>query len=224
MTLQEHQADQGFSRIHWHDPKRGPWGIQAMWVTIDGRPECVGLTLWRGADQGNESHLSYSPIPGQLLHPITATSIHELPIATIIDQLRDAARAHWREVGEDLVKQLVTTGLVTDPTWAEILAPSAFEASPKRAGAPVRYDLAHYVQVAEAYLDAWQVGRKPTRDVAQQFGVTQSTAAKWIAKVRGDKYQLLTPTTHGRPGAEPGPGLLKLREPKATNKSTGRKS
>jgi hypothetical protein len=197
----EEQADQSFSQILWDDPKRGPWGIQAMWVEIDGRPECVGLTIWRGAIQGSTG-ISYRRIPGAKMQRITATGIAELPIATIIDKLREAARDHWRHSEEVLLRLGIDWC-----TWTLFEEPT-----PGRPGAPRRYGPDHYVRVAETYLAAWDSGRRPTQAVADEFEVTRTTAAKWIAKARSDELRLLTPTQPGVAGAKPGRALLKHRK------------
>jgi hypothetical protein len=208
----ERRADGRYSRIRWEDPRRGPWGIQAMWVHINGRPECVGLTLWRGADQGDNSHDSYVPIPGQKLRPITATTVAELPIARIIDELRDAAREHWRTMYATAVSAVAKAGVELP---SELLFPSTSfeEGEPRRPGAPRRYAGEHFEQVAEVYLAAWQAGRRPTQAVADAFGVSRTTAAKWISRARNS--DLLTAGEQGKPGAAAGPALVKARRRRA---------
>lgn len=208
----ERLAGESYSRIRWEDPRRGPWGIQAMWENINGRPECVGLTIWRGADQGDNSHYSYVPIPGQKLRPITATTVAELPIAKIIDELRDAAREHWRTMYATGVSATAKAGVELP---SELLFPStSFEESePRRPGAPRRYAGEHFEQVAEVYLEAWQAGRRPTQAVADAFRVSRTTAAKWISRARNS--DLLTAGEQGKPGAAPGPALVKARRRKA---------
>lgn len=204
--------------IRWPDAAKGPWGIRANWVEINGRPECVGLQIWHGADQAHQSPMDYLPIKGAQVRPITASGIAALPIATIIDKLRDAARDHWRRQSNALQEVFAdrlaadraaqAAGIPADPILAGITAPyTAFESTPGAVGAPRRYDRAHYIEVARTYLEAWQGGANPTQAVADRFGVSRSAAAKWVTKARSPELQLLTPADHGRSGAQPGPAL-----------------
>ena len=158
--------------------------------------------------------MQYVPHGKNTVAPITATGIAELPIATIIDKLRDAARAHWRRNNkglQEMVERMTEErrALLGPETLAGISSPhTAFEEPEGRtAGRPRTYDRDHFVQVARVYLEAWQNGAPPTQAVADHFGATRSAAAKWVAKARGAELQLLTNPGHGRGGAEPGPGL-----------------
>jgi hypothetical protein len=204
------ESSETFSVIRWPDPRRGPWGIRANWVLMNGRPECAGLAIWYGADQDARSPMDYLPHSRRSVRPITATEFAKLPIATIIAKLRTAARDHFRASEaklQEIFADRIAAGDV-DETLRGILAPSDFEDHGRApVGAPRRYDRSHYVQVARVYLEAWQAGRKPTQAVADHFGVTRSAAAKWVVKARSDELGLLTPAEHGRSGARPGPGL-----------------
>jgi hypothetical protein len=67
----------------------------------------------------------------------------------------------------------------------------------RRGGRPPKYDLEHWQAVAQIYRDASaQSNRKPTRSVARHFKVTESAAAKWVAKCRD--LGLLPKTTRGK--------------------------
>ena len=48
-------------------------------------------------------------------------------------------------------------------------------------GRPPIYDAAHFVRVAEVY-NAHLI--RPTSTVADSFGVTKTTAAKWVSRCR----------------------------------------
>jgi hypothetical protein len=178
---------------------------------MNGRPECVGLAIWYGADQGSRSPLEYEPHSRRSVGPITATEFAKLPIATIIAKLRTAARDHWRESNaklDELFADRIAAGDV-DENLRGILTPyDDFEDHGRTPiGAPRRYDRGHYVEVARVYLEAWQAGAAPTQAVADHFGTTRSAAAKWVAKARSDELQLLTAARHGQSGAAAGPGL-----------------
>lgn len=221
----EVDADASFSMIRWPDPAEGPWGIRANWVTLNGRPECVGLQIWCGADQGCSSPLGYSPIPDVPLKSVTATGIAALPIATIIDKLRVVAREHWQANAKQA--KVLLEGKLGDSNYevfSAALQPfKAFE-EPKagRVGAPRRYGRGHFVEVAWIYLKAWQAGRvNPTQAVSDHFGVSRTAAGKWVARARSEEFQLLTQAEHGRSGAQAGPGLIAA---KASTPSRGGRS
>lgn len=223
--MEETEASASFSQILWPDPRRGPWGIQANWELIDGRPECVGLNIWHGAVQGTRSHLAYRPLSKKPLTPIQATHIAQMPIATIIAKLRVAAREHWRCNRSELRQALTNHEGQVDDAWLQgmkelIGQDSPFEQQAATVGAPRRYAMAHYVEVAEIYLAAWQGGDQPTQAVASHFGVSRSAAAKWVAKARSE--ELLSPGTHGRAGAEAGQRLVQLRKRVKKDEAIGR--
>lgn len=193
-----------FSEILWPDERTGPWGIRGNWVMLNGRPECVGLQIWRGAAQGIQEPFSYRPIPGVGLERITASAVAALPIGTIIARLRANARRH-EDAYNEAVKGLDAPELLTNFFTEE---------REGRVGAPRRYRLDHFIEVAEVYLAAWQSGDKPTQAVADHFGVTRTAAAKWVARCRD--VQLLSSAEHGRGGADPGPRLVELRSRRKT--------
>jgi hypothetical protein len=64
-----------------------------------------------------------------------------------------------------------------------------------------RYNEEHWKLVAAVYDRAWAAGQTPTRDVAEHFRVTRSTAAKWVSNCR--KRGLLPPTQKTRPRGNP---------------------
>jgi hypothetical protein len=63
-------------------------------------------------------------------------------------------------------------------------------------GRPPKYGLDHFEDVARVYRGAFARNRTPTRGVARHFEVTESTAAKWVARCRA--LGLLPKTTRGR--------------------------
>jgi len=71
----------------------------------------------------------------------------------------------------------------------------------ERPAARRRYDTEHWRLVAATYDKAWATGSAPTRDVAEHFGVTRSTAGKWVSICR--KMGLLPPTQKTRARGNP---------------------
>jgi len=60
-----------------------------------------------------------------------------------------------------------------------------------------RLSAEHFVRVAMVYAQAVAAKRRdPTRAVAERFGVSRNTAAKWVVRAR--KLDLLTKTTPGK--------------------------
>lgn len=193
----------GLGALLWPDPRRGPWGIRGNFATVDGRAECVGLVIWRGAKQDPDDPALYHPLSRASLAAIRAGELRALPFAAIIDRLRRRAASDFGPPVLAHVERLLERGIDAEQSpWDDR----------GKIGAPRRYRLSHFVAVAETYLAAWDAGDQPTRAVADKFQVSRSAAAKWVARARSDELELLTPAEHGKPGARPGKRLLKIRK------------
>ena len=57
----------------------------------------------------------------------------------------------------------------------------------------------HLIDVANVYRAAWQEGGNPTQAVANRFGTSHSTAARWVGLARKAEY--LPSTDPGRPAS-----------------------
>jgi hypothetical protein len=195
----------GFSEMLWPDAKRGPWYVRANWVEIDGRPECAGLNIWKGARQDPRNIVGYLELPRTTPAPIGAAELRTLPIGTIINTLRQQAAQL------DAIHQKQTAdAFVANPKWARaapdtkkaLLAPVSTEWDKPRRGRPRDYGDEHFAEVARVYVDAWQgsAAQSPTQAVADHFGagVTRSAAAKWVARARA--MGMLGPALRGRAG------------------------
>jgi hypothetical protein len=69
---------------------------------------------------------------------------------------------------------------------------------PRRVGAPPRYDIDHWKEVALVYSKAYLSGGHPTAAVAKRFPISKSTAAKWVQHCR--KLGLLGQTEKRKAG------------------------
>jgi hypothetical protein len=107
-------------------------------------------------------------------------------------------------------KRMALMMLAADATAFELRArgatdPEAVGAAIRRAhGTPLarrrnRITGAHLQQVAETYREAWQTGEPPTQAVALHYGVSHSTAARWIGQARNHGH-LGPPAPGGRGG------------------------
>jgi transposase-like protein len=202
--------------ILWPDPHEGPWCIVGHWENVDGRPECIGLEIWKGA--APDAPGKYRDLPGGPMG-IKATDLR-LPGSGERQGLMSALSRLW-----DVEQAALAAGLELAATekgdkilsWqnGEIVESEAdedlrdFELGLERAAkrlhepGPGRRrldDQQRAEAVAEIYLRAARSpGRAtPTKAVAEAFNVSHSTATKWVASARR-KYGLLPATTAGKP-------------------------
>lgn len=189
--------------VAWPDEKKGPFVLEAKWVEESGRPVCVGLTIWKGVlpqvEESGFRRLDRSvPLDG-----IGGTDLRSIPLARILEQLwagqreRDSSlRGQWERIADSLPPDDPLQASVTN-----ILAgTAAFHGDgPKRRQAA---DIDHFRAVAAVYQAAMATpGRKrPTEAVRSHFGVSHSTATKWVHHAR-EVLDLLPPTTPGKPAA-----------------------
>lgn len=141
---------------------------------MDGRLECTGLNV--------------SPTNDSAAEVLTAATLRKIPLGALVeelwkrraDTLADAAGRHRPDPASGTYVPVFTTGDVHKP----------------RVGRPPKYSDEHYRNVADLYDAAFLARRSPVKEVADQFWVKHSTAAKWVAtcRVRG----LLPPTEPGR--------------------------
>jgi hypothetical protein len=151
---------------------------------IQGRLEVMGLEV--------RSYPTTRQSPGTpAFDPIAATTLREIPLGEMLRELRAAC---VDALEAEALGQL-------DPS--KPIEPDVFEWERDRArrqvdiarsslhtaatGAPTLPD-EHYREVAEFYSREQSAGRPPTRGVKERWGVSHSTAAKWVAKARRLKF------------------------------------
>lgn len=172
--------------IQWPDPTHGPWAATVHWREIDGRLECIGLNIWHGTTVGGDS------MPDRTPTPITATNLREARLHDLLAagrrkfveerlQITRQAPAHAPAEGRGLI--------VADRRRVKRAAPGLKMGRPS-------YSMDHWERVAAFYREAYLTSPNPTADVALEFSVNHSTAAKWVARCR--KLQLLPKTTQGK--------------------------
>ena len=157
---------------HYPDPIDGPYVLAITEAVIDGRLECVGVTV--------SSDTSLKD-----LAPVTTSSLR-IPLNDILSRIRTPLHplfdhTQYKRTTMDEIKEAKKT---TDTIKA----------------GPGRPPLAasHYASVARTYRLAHSQGLPPTKAVSQRFCIGKSTAAKRIARARD--LGLLGPATKGKPG------------------------
>jgi hypothetical protein len=168
--------------------KDGPYDVTLRFAPIEGRMECVGVDV--------------QVVPGPRPRLVTAVALHSIPLGRLIEKRR-------KEAGDVLVT--VGGGQVTW-TGQEVTVKVT-----RHGGRPPKYGPEHWDEVARVYHEGFQ-NRTPTRAVARHFKVSDTAAAKWIAKCR--KLGLLPETTRGKARVVQarGTGRIRLRS-RATGKA-----
>lgn len=185
------------SSFLWPDEDDPAWLIRLRWCLVDGRYEVSGFEMNAVRDNG-------------IL--LTATLLRSVPLGSLIEKARRNQIAFKKESAV-----LLQRTQESRDTFAEIGYPTdeslqyslkelqqgilkeieVLENPPPRS----RYDEEHWKLVTEVYDRAWAAGSAPTRDVANHFCVTRTTAAKWVSNCR--KRGLLPQTQKTRPRGNP---------------------
>jgi hypothetical protein len=169
----------------WPDARSGPWLIVVTWAGIEGRLEPVGLEI-RGYREDGQAWPAVLPARDQSPAILATTIVREIPFATIVAELRRERAVQHVGFIDFLARQPENQS-------------EADQASLRRMRAAGTRRHAQVAEVAEVYRQAWQDGRPPTRAVAEHFVITQSAAAKRVARARQAGYLPLT--TRGKPRA-----------------------
>jgi hypothetical protein len=190
--------------------RRGKPDLVLHFGVVDGRPECVGIEV--GALTQPEDIETYSSEerrhwrlrPGRVLdgplRPISAEQLRGLGLGVEVRETLRQWSGEVRHLGFGDFE--MPSGEAVPRRWRLEARQRLLLTQPEpRPGRPRRYDRQHFEQVARVYLEGEALNRTPTRHVARSFGVSQSTAAKWVQRCRYDPEfaGLLPPTTRGRP-------------------------
>lgn len=146
--------------------KYGSYDVTLRFALIEGRWECVGADV--------------RPV-GRQPQVLTAAALHALPLGKLADKRR-------KEAGDVTISVVPGRLIFSGSTVHTHIS--------KRRGRPPKYDRRHWEDVAKTYREAYVKNRTPTRAVARRWDVTESTAAKWVAKCRS--LGLLPPTRRGK--------------------------
>jgi len=173
------------SGYEWEDSQGNWWGVDTHWVMLDGRAECVGLTVRSFALQGPEGKRRARPIrSGGDVVPVRATTLRELSLREVLDQARRAV-----------------VGFMTDLPRGALGLSSAerrriektFAARPQIGRPPLTLEVLE--EAAEAYRTG---GRTPIRAVQEKQGLTYSAADSRVRAAR--KAGLLPPAARAGKG------------------------
>lgn len=154
----------------WADPSGGHWMVDMDWAVIDGRAECVGLTL-----------RSFVPAGADGVRPVRKSG--ELrPLRTEV--LRAFTMSTIEESRSDIVQPLGSDGL-----WPEEVGlRKTFTAGRARrlvgASGETLPPTEALAEVARIYTAAWQRGDPPTAAVAEALSISRSAAGKRVARAR----------------------------------------
>lgn len=138
----------------WPHVDNGPLWIGVRWSMMDGRWECVGLSI--------------DFAPGARVRPLLTNDLRGITMGALLER---AGRA----LSEDLLNTY------RDPHAEDRFAhyvDGLIEATPKHSGSrPLD-------EAARIYSDAYSQGDPPRKAVADAYGLKPGTAAKWIADCR----------------------------------------
>jgi hypothetical protein len=192
------------------DPEEGPFFIRADWGYDGDRLVCIGLHVWKNA-KPSPREFGYAPLSQGLDGGLGGTDLRDIPLTTTLEALWAKQRVYASQVvdvmqakrGELAASEpqsdedrMALATLLQFTMDAEDVSHSFDGTRPQRVRSS---DRDHFKRVAEVYDSAMrQPGRKrPTMAVETAFGVTYSTATKWIGHAR--QLGFLPPTTSGRP-------------------------
>ena len=197
----------------WPDGDDAAWLIRLWWHVIDGRAEVVGLEI-HSTHRDTQGELVIGELRGG---PLNATFLRSVPLGSLIEEGRRMLTEMWKdqvariesgefsalEMDEDVVEKLGWDPRVPSPAARRLILDDTRQRVESLENPPPRrrYDEEHWARVAAVYDEAWAAGSTPTKDVAEYFGVTRSTAAKWVSICR--KKGLLPPTQKTKPRGNP---------------------
>jgi hypothetical protein len=172
--------------------------VVLRYAEVDGRAECVGLEV--GADFEASDARDPPPLTSSALRRIKLAELIEEGARRYRDQLRELAElpgflnSEPDPEGERLARRTRTS--------ARRRLPAATATTRRgRTGRPIERGPEHLAQVAKVYAHAYRAGQRPTEAVRQEWQVSKTTAAKWVARAR--EAGLLGPTTQRRAGGVP---------------------
>jgi hypothetical protein len=192
--------------VRWPDEAKGPWTIRLWWADVDGRPECVGLGLWKGCQEGDDGEISRL---GRLTpQRIDSSDLRSIPLAGLTADVRR------RRAAEDQKRRRFDSGFAahlrskpaseqrpTQPLLLQFLEAAEADSHHFDQRVAGRYPDTYWAQVADVYTAAWSAGNDPTKAVAKLFKLPHSTAAKHVSRARQEGH--LEPVSQGRAGGIP---------------------
>lgn len=155
--------------LRWPDPDTGP-----LWAGLHlneraGETVLVGVECWTEAPGAARTLVGPASDPTDDLLPWPAIPLRASDLAVMqLETLMGALRSSLAASNDSAVVREASEAL-----------------RPHRAGRPPLYGKDHFALVAGFYLKALDEGsRSPTLDVSQAWGVSQSTASRWVRRAR----------------------------------------
>jgi hypothetical protein len=161
---------------------------------VDGRPECVGIELWKGVQRER---------PGVTIRfaraaPIGGLDLRSLPLADVLSELWADQRARAdqsRVLVLRRIREIEAAGEEHSEERVAVLLKylrSLIPLNSERPSGVNSHDTEHFRTVADVY---GQARRAPTKAVQEHFDCSYSTATKWVAQAR--RLGFLNKTTPG---------------------------
>lgn len=198
------------SAVEYPSTEERPWALRLTYGLVGGVPAVVGVEMYavepkeiREAVTGWPDFMRGVPKPA---HPITAVGIR-LPLGRLLSEYVNRRRRTDAILAEAHPMSGIPAALRREAS-RRLRALDA-TAKAKSPGRPQLYDSAHFKRVASCYERGLPTG---TRAVAEEFNVSKSAAAKWVARAR--ELGLLPATVRGRPsGWQPKKGRTNNAKP-----------
>ncbi len=184
----------------WPDPNEGPWTLRLTFGIVRDRPAIVAVEVYAADPEAIRAAMP-KRWPGLALPPlgeapITSTGIR-IPLAEKL-----AEYVTTREVRDRLISKAPTLPKpIREQAAKRLRTLERSKPEPRGPGRPPQYGDEHFEKVAAIYTAALRLGDPPTLAVAEDFVVSKSTAAKWIARAR--EKGLLPETAQGKAAAWP---------------------
>lgn len=177
------------STFYWPDELEGPWLVSLGWREVDGRMECVGVSV-------TQKEPAYgAPYPPAGI--VTRQLVRKIPFGDYIKRTRPMKAGSAAIVAGLYQKEGQTDAAERVQEYGR-----RFSEGVPAAGRPHKRGDDHYREVARAYAVGYGAGY-PVKNVARHFStpggrtVSHSTAARWVRECR----------KRGFLGAAPAPGV-----------------
>lgn len=165
---------------------QGNWLIEVHFAEVNGRADCVGLTIrsYRTPDEKHPRAASF-PTIDEATRVVTTALLKQVPTGRVINEALRQAKTDSRmlRLAEEITKALGGKDLRSSKGRKDARrASKSFEtAEQRKLGRPADVD---YTKVAEVYLTAWRDRKPPTKAVMNAFGLTYTSAAKRVLRAR----------------------------------------
>jgi hypothetical protein len=175
----------------WPDEGAGPWLLEPTWRVVDGRYECVGLSIRSYRRPGEfwaDGILPYQHSSAEA-SVLNSSVLGAIPTARAIAKMRKQARDHAASEAGDMVRSL------TPPADQQKRVKRRVQAQLREWDRGAERGPLSRQAVADVYTTAWQANEPALKAVQQHFHLTKSAAAKQVQRAR--VMGLIAETTRG---------------------------